>query len=32
MTIAPDSTEAAEYYFTYIKQVPAGDICRILKA
>ena len=31
-TIAPDRTEAAEYYFTYIDQVPAGDICRVLEA
>jgi hypothetical protein len=31
-TIAPDRTEAAEYYFTYINQVPPGDICRILEA
>ena len=23
---APDRTEAAEYYFTYIDQVPPGDI------
>jgi uncharacterized damage-inducible protein DinB len=22
----PDSAEAAEYYFTYIRQVPAGDV------
>ena len=29
---APDSTEAAQYYFTYIEQVPAGDIRGILKA
>jgi hypothetical protein len=29
---APDRSEAAEYYFTYIDQVPAGDICRILDA
>ena len=28
--ILPDRTEAAEYYFTYINQVPAGDICEIL--
>jgi hypothetical protein len=28
----PDRTEAAEYYFTYIDQVPAGDICDILEA
>ena len=27
----PDRTEAAEYYFTYIDQVPAGDICEILR-
>jgi hypothetical protein len=27
-----DRTEAAEYYFTYIKQVPEGDIGRILDA
>jgi hypothetical protein len=31
-TTAPDRTEAAEYYFTYIDQVPAGDICDILAA
>ena len=32
MTIAtpPERTEAAEYYFTYINQVPAGDIRRTL--
>jgi uncharacterized damage-inducible protein DinB len=30
MTTAPDRTEAAEYYFTYIGQVPAGDIREIL--
>jgi hypothetical protein len=29
---APDRTEAAEYYFTYIDQVAAGDICNILEA
>ena len=28
---APDRTEAAEYYFTYIDQVPAGDIVTILE-
>lgn len=28
---APDRTEAAEYYFTYIDQVEAGDIGRILE-
>lgn len=31
-TTAPDRTEAAEYYFTYIDQVPAGDICVLLEA
>ena len=29
-TTAPDRTEAAPYYFTYIDQVSAGDICAIL--
>jgi DinB family protein len=29
---APDRTEAAEYYFTYIDQVGGGDICGILEA
>ena len=29
---APDRTEAAEYYFTYIDQVAAGDIRVVLKA
>ena len=29
-TAVPDRTEAAEYYFTYINQVPAGDIIDIL--
>ena len=28
----PDRTEAAEYYFTYINQVPAGDILTTLEA
>jgi len=28
----PDRTEAADYYFTYIDQVPDGDICEILRA
>lgn len=28
----PDRTEAAEYYFTYIDQVPRGDICGTLVA
>lgn len=32
MTTAPDRTEAAEYYFKYIDQVPAGDVRRILEA
>jgi len=32
MTPAPDRTEAAEYYFTYIDQVPEGDICGLLEA
>jgi hypothetical protein len=27
----PDRTEAAEYYFTYIDQVPSGDIRAILE-
>jgi len=27
----PERTEAAEYYFTYINQVPEGDICTILE-
>ena len=27
----PDRSEAAEYYFTYIDQVGAGDICDILE-
>lgn len=31
-TTAPDRTEAGEYYFTYIDQVPAGDICATLAA
>jgi len=26
----PDRTEAAEYYFTYINQVPDGEICEVL--
>jgi len=30
MTTAPDRTEAAEYYFTYIDKVGAGDIRQIL--
>lgn len=32
MTAFPDATEAAEYYFTYIRQVPRGDICQVLDA
>lgn len=32
MMTPPDRSEAAEYYFTYINQVPPGDICRILEA
>ena len=28
----PDRSEAADYYFTYIDQVPDGDICEILRA
>jgi len=31
-TTVPDRTEAAEYYFTYINQVPTGDICGVLEA
>jgi hypothetical protein len=31
MSTKPDRTEAAEYYFTYINQVPAGDIGDILE-
>jgi hypothetical protein len=29
-TTRPDRDEAAPYYFTYIDQVPAGEICEIL--
>jgi hypothetical protein len=32
MTGHPERTEAAEYYFRYIDQVPSGDICAILAA
>lgn len=32
MTNRPDRTEAAEYYFTYIDQVGAGDIRTVLDA
>jgi hypothetical protein len=31
MTTAPDRSEAAEYYFTYINKVPAGDILGIIE-
>jgi DinB superfamily len=31
MITAPERTEAAEYYFTYIDQVGRGDICAILE-
>jgi hypothetical protein len=31
MTVAPDRSEAAEYYFTYIDQVPVGNICEVLR-
>jgi hypothetical protein len=31
-TTIPDRSEAAEYYFTYIDQVPTGDICGTLEA
>lgn len=30
MTSRPDRGEAAEYYFTYINQVPDGDIRHLL--
>jgi DinB superfamily len=30
-TDRPDRNEAAEYYFTYIDQVPAGEICGVLR-
>jgi DinB family protein len=32
VTTAPDRSEAAAYYFTYIDQVSSGDICEILTA
>lgn len=32
MTSAPDRTEAAAYYFTYIDQVPEGDIRELLES
>jgi DinB superfamily len=31
MTTAPDRSEAAEYYFTYINKVPAGDVLGIIE-
>jgi hypothetical protein len=31
MTTRPDRTEAAPFYFTYIDQVPDGDICELLE-
>ena len=31
MSTIPDRSEAAEYYFTYIDQVPEGDICETLE-
>ena len=31
MISRPTHDEAAEYYFTYIDQVPEGDICEILR-
>jgi hypothetical protein len=31
MSTRPEADEAAEYYFTYINQVPPGDICTILE-
>lgn len=32
MNTPPDRSETAEYYFTYINQVPSGDIREILEA
>jgi hypothetical protein len=32
MAPRPDRTEAAPYYFTYIDQVPDGDICGLMAA
>jgi hypothetical protein len=32
LTSKPEQSEAAEYYFTYINQVPPGDIIQILEA
>ena len=31
MTAVPDRAEAATYYFSYIDQVPEGDICELLE-
>jgi hypothetical protein len=30
-TAVPDRSEAAEYYFSYIDQVPKGDVCALLE-
>lgn len=32
MNTRPDRSEAVEYYFTYIDQVPDGEICAILES
>jgi uncharacterized damage-inducible protein DinB len=32
ITTIPDRSEAAEYYFTYINKVPAGDIRAVLES
>ena len=32
MLTLPDRSEAAEYYFTYIEKVPAGDILEVLES
>jgi hypothetical protein len=32
LTLPPDHSEAADYYFTYIDQVPKGDIRAILRS
>jgi hypothetical protein len=32
MSSAPDRSEAAEYYFTYIDLVGGGDICELLRS
>src|SRR3970040_432950 len=31
MRAAPDRTEFADYYFTYVRLVPEGDICATLE-